>query len=91
LARRFSQKSRTVDIDSLGLDGIPFRFVNLEHGAIDDQRRLPVSYATLNGLLIRNIEITVSQRQHIMGAPQTLRHMSANQPCSASNQNFHNR
>ena len=26
-----------------------------------------------------------------MGAPQTLRHMSANKPRSASNQNFHNR
>ncbi len=66
LSRRFSQKSRTVDIDSLGLDGILFRFVDLEHGAIDDQRRLRVSHAMLHCAAICNIEIAVIQRQNFM-------------------------
>ena len=38
--RRFGQEARTVDIDRLSPCRILFRLVDLEHRAIDDQRRL---------------------------------------------------
>ena len=91
IARRFSQETWPVDIDGLGFRRLLFRLIDLEHGAIEDQRRFRLRNTTPHGSAIGDIEIAMLERQHLVLTPQTARQMATNQPGRAGDPYLHHR
>ena len=88
-SRRFGEKPRTVHIYRSRSIGILLAVVDLQHCAIEDQRRLrsPDTAVDRNG--VGDIEIGVFKRHDFMVARHSPREMAAHKSGGAGYQHFH--
>ena len=64
-------------------------FVDLDHGAIDDQFRVCLRHAPTNRVLVRDIELAVLESHDLMFPRQPLRQVAADESGRSCNKNPH--
>ncbi len=88
-SRRFSEKARAIHVYRSRSLGVLFAIVNLQHRAIENQRRLHKPDATVDRDCIGDIEIGVSKRHDFMVASHSNGEVAGHKPGSTRYQHFH--
>jgi hypothetical protein len=89
LSRRVGEKPRSFHVHGRSFGGIPLSFVDLNHRAINQQRRPHLGNASLDRRLIGDVEILSCQSEHIMIGAKSTREMAADQTGCAGDEDFH--
>lgn len=88
-SRRFSEKARAIHVYRSRSLRVLFAIVNLQHRAIEDQRRLYKPDATVDPDCIGDIEIGVFKRHDFMVASHSNGEVAGHKPGSSRYQHFH--